>query len=197
LWRDSHERRLTPTASLVRYTLATLAIGAEIMRVAVTLILICCLAACDGAKYRQSQTRANPVEDGDFSLLAEAGFKQIDPHGEIKTFLIATKMDPRAREALKRIAKILPQNQAEQIGECAVPEGTFIVREFSIEDGVATIDGTLGPVTCKMTAANLPDCGKNFTMQFFLQGLDWVNPSYKIRTCEQRRNWTPIDAAPQ
>lgn len=166
------------------------------MRIAIALLALCCLAGCDGTKYRQSQTRTTAVEDGDFSLLAEAGFKQIDPKGEIKMFIIAAKIDPRAREALKKIAKILPQNQAEQIAECAVPEGVFIVREFSIDDGIATIDGTLGPVTCKMTAANLPDCGRNFTMQFFLQGLDWVNPSYKVRTCEQRRNWTPVDAAP-
>jgi hypothetical protein len=44
-----------------------------------------------------------------------------------------------------------------------------------------------------MTAAGMPDCGKGYSVSFYLEGGDWVSHAYKTTTCAESRNWTPLD----
>ena len=76
-----------------------------------------------------------------------------------------------------------------------LPAGYFFVRSFAIEDGEARLEGQLGPVTGLMTAANMPDCGKEYTVVFYIEGGDWVNHDYKVSTCSESRHWVPVDGA--
>lgn len=166
------------------------------MRAIVPLLLLCLLVGCDGAKYRQSQHRENlDATEEDYFSLAQASFKLIDPKGAITTIVVPAELDPRARAALKKIAKLVSPSQIPSSQDYLLPAGYFSLQTFSIEDGQSNIEGQLGPVTPSITAAGLPDCGKNYTVVFFLEGLDWVSHSYKITTCTESRHWVPVDAA--
>lgn len=162
-------------------------------RAIAVLVMLCFLAACDGMKYRQSLRQNFVVEDGDFYSIGVYAFKLIDPKGEITTIVTPPNLDPRARAVLKKIAKLVPT--APQSPDLLLPEGYFVLETFNIADGEAMLEGQLGPVTKKLTAAGLPDCGRNYSVSFYLVGGDWYSPSYKVRTCDQSRHWTPIDAA--
>lgn len=151
------------------------------------------LVACDGMQYQQARRMAGfQISQHDFDSIAVVTFKQIDAKGEISTIVAPNSLDPRARQALKKVHPIVavPPGSANTL-----PAGYFLVREFSVEEGEAHLDGQLGPVTGLMTAANMPDCGKEYSVVFYIEGGDWVNHAYKISTCAESRHWAPVEEA--
>lgn len=161
-----------------------------------TIILSLSLAACDGAQMRHN---ARPDDsktfDQDYHVIAVATFKLIDKKGEITTIVIPPGFDALRKNALKGIAKIVVSDDDPHRQGYTLPAGYFAMRTFTIEDGIATIIGQLGPVTATITSVGLPDCGKIYTAQFFLENGDWASHSYKVETCAQLREWWPVDAA--
>lgn len=163
------------------------------MRVIIPVLIVCSLAACNGLQYQQTKRMTDfHVTQNDFDSIAVVTFKQIDAKREIHTIVAPPSLDPRAREALKHVHPIVaaapgPAN--------TLPAGYFLVREFSIEEGEANVVGQLGPVTGQMTAAHMPDCGKEYSIAFYIEGGDWVNHAYKATTCAESRQWVPVEDA--
>ena len=161
------------------------------MRVIIPVLMVCSLAACNGLQYQQTKRMTDfHVTQNDFDSIAVVTFKQIDAKREIHTIVAPASLDPRAREALKQVHPIVaaapgPANR--------LPAGYFLVRAFSVEEGEANVVGQLGPVTGQMTAAHMPDCGKEFSVAFYIEGGDWVNHAYKATTCAESRQWVPVD----
>ena len=154
--------------------------------------LVLLLAGCDGAQMRQTARMEHfEANDGDFRLIAKASFDMIDPKKSITTIIAPPELDPRALAALKTIAKVVP---TDRVPADMMPAGHFRVRTFSIDDGVAFLQGQLGPVTNAVTAAGLRDCGTIYTVPFELRGGDWASRTYKIETCAESRHWVPVDA---
>ncbi len=149
------------------------------------------LVACNGLQYQQAKRMKDfQVTQDDFNSIAVAAFKLIDARGDIATIVAPASLDPRARQALKKVHPVVaiapgPAN--------TLPAGYFLVREFNVEEGAANLDGQLGPVTGLMTAANLPDCGKEYSAAFYIEGGDWVSHTYKVATCAESRHWVPFD----
>lgn len=163
------------------------------MRVIAAAFMGFSVVACNGVQYQQARRMTDfHVTQHDFDAIAVVTFKQIDARGEIGTIVAPTSLDPRARQALKHVHPVVaaapgPAN--------TLPAGYFLVREFSVEEGEAHLDGQLGPVTGLMTAANMRDCGKEYSIAFYIEGGDWVNHAYKVATCAESRHWMPVDEA--
>lgn len=165
------------------------------MRAAV-LSLLGLLAGCNGALYTRGHGRGFEVTDRDFRSIAKVAFKLIDPKDTITTVVVPPGTDPRARAALKSLKTLISPAQIPQSRDYKLPGGYFVVHDFTIADGEATLEGQLGPVTNSMTAANMPDCGRNYSIAFYIEGNDWVSHAYKMATCAESRHWTPIDDPP-
>ena len=151
------------------------------------------IAGCDGAQLRQTARMQHfEANENDFRLIAKTSFEMIDPKASITTIIVPPELEPRAVAALKTIAKVLPADRTS--ADMTMPAGYFRMRAFSIEDGVAFIEGQLGPVTNAMTPAGLRDCGTIFTVPFELRGGDWVSRTRKIETCAASRHWVAVDA---
>lgn len=164
------------------------------MRLAALSFICFSIAACNGLQSQQARrmTDFHATQD-DFDSIARATFKLIDAKHDIGSIVAPTSLDPRARQALKNVHSIVavaagPAN--------TLPAGYFLVRTFSVEEGVASLEGQLGPVTGLMTAANMPDCGKEYSVAFYLEGGDWVSHAYKVETCAESRRWTPVEEIP-
>ena len=160
--------------------------------------LICCtLAACNGMEAKQAKQaeRMSNFEatQWDFEVIARAAFKTIEGKGEVTTIVVPKGLDPRALDALRHVHPTAPTAPG---APGTLPIGYFRVTAFTIEDGAAQLDGQLGPATGVMTAANMPDCGRGYSVSFYLEGGDWVSHAYKTTTCAESRNWTPLDASP-
>ncbi|MEO6689343.1 MAG: hypothetical protein ABIS07_04065 [Dokdonella sp.] len=132
------------------------------------------------------------VTQQDFDSIARATFKLIDGRGDIGTIVAPADLDPRARKALKNVhpTVAVPPGAANTL-----PGGYFLVTAFSVEEGEARLEGRLGPVTGLMTAANMPDCGKEYSVSFYIEGGDWVSHAFKAATCAESRHWVPLDGA--
>jgi hypothetical protein len=163
------------------------------MRITIAAFAGFSLAACNGLQYQQEKRMANfEVSQHDFDAIAVVTFKQIDTKGDIETIVAPPSLDARARQALRKVHPIVaaapgPAN--------TLPAGYFLVRVFSVGEGEAHLDGQLGPVTGQMTAANMHDCGKEYSVAFYIEGGDWVNHAYKAATCAESRHWVPVDEA--
>jgi hypothetical protein len=165
------------------------------MRAITVLIVLLLVSACDGAAYQQNLRLSHfEISEGDYHSIAVATFKLIDAQGSIHTIVVPPDLDRRAVDALKHVAKVVRADASMPPSDGSLPAGVFVLHDFSIDEESATIEGLLGPVTHAMTAANLPDCGKTFTVAFTLQGGDWVSHSYKTGTCAGTRHWVPVDA---
>ena len=167
---------------------------------AASFVCVLLIAACDGMQYRQERRVANfAISADDFDAIAQTTFALIDPKGEIKTIVISSPLDTRAIAALKRVRPVVPFAPASAATSEILPSGYFLVRTFSIgavdAEPEARIEGQLGPVTKTITPANIPDCGKIYSVAFVLKGGDWFSPSYKIETCAESRHWVPINAS--
>ncbi|MEO7430903.1 MAG: hypothetical protein ABIR62_02540 [Dokdonella sp.] len=161
------------------------------MRMIVTLLIGFSLSACNGLQYQQDKRMVNfQVTQRDFDAIAVVTFKQIDAKGDIATIVAPASLDPRARDALRRVHPIVATAPG---AANTLPAGYFLVRQFSVEEGEAHLDGQLGPVTARMTAANIPDCGKEYSIVFTIEGGDWVNHAYKASSCAESRHWVPAD----
>ncbi len=163
-------------------------------RIAIAAVLVCLSVGCDGMQYRQNLRKNFEADQGDFNSIAKASFKMIDPNGAITTAVVSASIDNRARAALKRILTVVDATQVPSSQVYKLPEGYFLVQKFSIADGEAILEGQLGPVTNTLTAANLPDCGKLYTVVYYLEAGDWVSHSYKVTTCAESRHWVPVGA---
>ncbi|MEO5625896.1 MAG: hypothetical protein ABIQ70_07810 [Dokdonella sp.] len=151
------------------------------------------LAACNGLQSQQKKRMTDfHATQNDFDSIAVVTFKQIDAKGEIHTIVAPPSLDPRAREALKHVHPIVTEAPG---SANTLPVGYFLVREFSVEEGEANVVGQLGPVTGQMTAAHMPDCAKEYSVAFYIEGGDWVNHAYKATTCAESRQWVPVDEA--
>jgi hypothetical protein len=129
----------------------------------------------------------------DFEVIARAAFKTIESKGAVTTIVVPKDLDPRALDALRHVHPVVATAPG---ARGTLPVGYFRVTAFTIEDGAAQLDGQPGPATGLMTAANMPDCGKGYSVSFYLEGGDWVSPAYKTTTCAESRNWTPVDEKP-
>jgi hypothetical protein len=149
------------------------------------------LTACNGATYLQTRRMADfHVDQRDFDAIAAETFRQIDAHGAIETIVAPPSLDPRARAALKRVHPLVAVAPG---AAGTLPAGYFLVREFEVDEGEAHLEGQLGPVTGRTTAAGIADCGKEYSIAFAIEGGDWVNHAYKTSTCAQSRHWVPVD----
>jgi len=165
----------------------------RIMRVIVTAFVCFCLAACNGLQSQQAKRMSDfQVTQHDFDAIAVTTFKLIDAKGEISTIVAPASLDSRARQALRNVHPIVSVPPG---APNTLPAGYFLVRTFSVEEGEANLDGQLGPVTGLMTAANMPDCGKEYSVAFYIEGGDWVSHAYKVATCAESRHWVPADGA--
>lgn len=133
------------------------------------------------------------VTQHDFDAIAVATFKLIDAKGEIGTIVAHASLDSRAREALRNVHPVVSVAPG---APNTLPAGYFLVSTFKVEEGEAHLDGQLGPVTGLMTAANMPDCGKQYSVAFYIEGGDWVSHAYKVSTCAESRHWAPVDESP-
>ena len=149
------------------------------------------LAGCAGLQRAKFD-----IVESDFDLIAEASLKKIDPHGTITTIVVPADADPRARKALSRQHPVMEQAQLRSSNDLLLPDGYFLLRTFRVELDGALFEGQLGPVTRKLTKANLEDCGKIYSVPFFLREGDWFTPNYKVSTCDEKRIWWPADEAP-
>ena len=149
---------------------------------------------CDGGQIRQSARMEHfEVQDGDFRLIAKASLDLIDPKGSITTVVVSPQLDRRARTALKAVANVVV-NDDQVASDGTLPARYFRVRTFTIDDGVAFIEGQLGPVTNTITPAGQRDCGRIYTIPIELIGGDWVSRSYKVETCAGGRDWVAVDS---
>jgi hypothetical protein len=166
-------------------------------RTAASALLCCTLTACNGMEAKQAK-QAERMQDfeatqWDFEVIARAAFKTIEGKGEVSTIVVPKGLDPRALDALRHLH---PTVAVAPGAPGTLPVGYFRVTAFTIENGAAQVDGQLGPATGLITAANMPDCGKGYSVSFYLEGGDWVSHAYKTTTCSESRHWTPLDAAP-
>jgi hypothetical protein len=166
-------------------------------RLTVSAFLCCALVACNGMEAKQAK-QAERMRDfeatqWDFAAIARAAFKTIESKGDVTTIVVSKGLDPRALEALRSVH---PTVAAAPGAPGTLPAKYFRVNAFTIEDGVAQLDGQMGPATGLMTAANMPDCGRGYSVSFYLEGGDWVSHAYKTTTCAESRNWTPLDEKP-
>ncbi len=156
------------------------------------LILACVLlAGCAGLQRGKFN-----IVDSDFDAIAEVSLKKIDPHGAITTIVVAENVDPRARKALARLHPIIAPAAVPRSNELLLPAAYFLLHSFRVELDGAVFEGQLGPVSRRLTKADLPDCGKIYSVPFFLNGADWFNPNYKVAGCDEKRIWWPADEAP-
>lgn len=164
-----------------------------VMRIPGFLVLCLVFAACDGGAVRQASRMTNfEATQQDFDSIARDVFKKIDPSRNVIFIVVPAGIDPRARKALERVHHVVP---AAPGPPDTLPDGYFSVHTFTIEDGEAHIDGQLGPATGRMTSANMPDCGKNYSVAYYMEGGDWVSHGFKLRVCTESRHWTPLDDA--
>ena len=161
------------------------------------MVLCHSLASCNGmeAKQQKQSERMRDFEatQWDFDSIARAAFKTIESGGEVSKLVVPDGLDPRALNALRQVHPIVSSAPG---APGTLPAGYFRVTAFTIEDGAARLDGQLGPATGLLTAANMPDCGKGYSLSFYLEGGDWVSHAYKTTTCAESRNWTPTDGKP-
>ena len=164
------------------------------MRTTVPALLCCALAACNGMEARQARQDARMKDfeatQWDFEMIARAAFKTIESKGDVTTIVVPKGLDPRALDALRHVH---PTVATAPGAAGTLPAGYFRVEAFTIEDGAAELDGQLGPATGVMTAANMPDCGKRYSISFYLEGGDWVSHAYKTTTCSKSRHWVPLE----
>lgn len=161
-----------------------------VVRPIVNILLCCSLLGCNGMQAKQDKRMQNfEATQQDFDSIARATFKLIDAKGEVNVIVAPTSLEPRALKALRGVHPTEPAAP----GADTLPAGYFRVKAFNIEDGEAHLDGQLGPVTGRMTAANMPDCGKEYSVAFYIEGGDWVNHAYKSTTCSESRHWVPLD----
>jgi hypothetical protein len=133
------------------------------------------------------------VEDQDFTLIADASLKMIERSHQVAIFVAAADIDPRARDALRRLRPVVAPGAVPQSPDLALPEEYFVIERFTIEDSVAMVEGQIGPITRAAEGKNLPGCGLRFSMAFFWEIKEWRSHSYKILDCAQVRSWTPVD----
>lgn len=157
------------------------------------LLALCCtlgglLLGCAGLQRGKLS-----IVDSDFELIAETSLKKIDPHHEI---VAPSDIDSRARKALAGLRPLIAPDHVPASNEWVLPQGYFLLQAFRVELDGAVFEGQLGPVARKLTKAALPDCGKIYSVPFFLNGADWFNPNYKVTTCDERRVWWPAGEAP-
>jgi len=151
------------------------------------------LTACNGSNdIRTKRMTDFQATQHDFDAIAIATFKQIDPRKTIETFVVPASLDARARVALRNVHPVVA---AAPGLPNTLPAGHFLVREFSVDAGEATIEGQLGPVTGLVTAGNMLDCGKEYSVTFAIEAGDWVSHAYKTSTCAESRHWIPVDVA--
>jgi hypothetical protein len=152
------------------------------------------LVACNGMEARQAKQAERmknfEATQWDFDSIARVAFKTIESKGEVTTIVVPKGLDPRALDALRRVH---PTVATAPGAPDTLPAGYFRVNAFTIEEGTAQLDGQLGPATGLMTAANMPDCGKGYSVSFYLEGGDWVSHAYKTTTCSESRHWAPLD----
>lgn len=160
-----------------------------------TAVLLCgLLTGCNGTEARNAR-QASRMHDfeataSDFDAIARAAFRTIESKGDVSTIVVPKGLDPRALDALRELHPTVPEAPG---AADTLPAGYFRIRAFTIEDGVAQLDGRLGPATGLMTPAGMPDCGKGYSVAFYLEGGDWVSYAYKTTTCNESRHWTPVD----
>jgi hypothetical protein len=152
------------------------------------------LLGCNGQAARdakQMERMSNfEATQWDFDVISRAAMKTIEGQGEVTTIVVEGRLGPLALAALRRVHPVV----ATAPGPAGtLPAGYFRVTTFTVEDGMAMLDGQLGPATGIMTAANMPDCGRTFSISYSLEGGDWVSHAYKTSTCSESRNWTPLD----
>jgi hypothetical protein len=165
-----------------------------LMGVALLSLVCCAQAGCNGQVAReakQDERMSNfAATQWDFDVIARAAMKTIESKGEVTTIVVPEHLGPQALSALRHVHRIV--TTAPGVAG-TLPAGYFKVTTFTIEDGVAELDGQLGPATGVMTIANMPDCGKVYSISYTLEGGDWVSHAYKTTTCSESRNWTPFD----
>lgn len=149
------------------------------------------LAACAGLQHAKFD-----IVESDFDLIAQASLKKIDPHEAITTIVVPADTDPRARKALSRLRPVVGSAQMPPSSDLLLPGGYFLIRTFRVELDGALFEGQLGPVTRNLTKANLQDCGRIYSVPFFLRDGDWFTPNYKVSTCDEKRIWWPVDEPP-
>lgn len=158
----------------------------------VRVVLACAvLASCAGL-----QRGKIAIVDSDFDAIAEIALKKIDPRETIAKIVVPADADPRARKALSRLRTVVTLAQVPSSNELILPNGYFLLRTFRVEMDGALFEGQIGPVTRKLTKANLQDCGRIYSVPLFLRESDWYNPNYKVATCDEQRVWWPADEAP-
>ena len=158
----------------------------------VRVILACVvLASCAGL-----QRGKLIIVDSDFDAIAEMSLKKIDPHETITAIVVPADTDPRARKALSRLRTVVTPAQVPASSDVILPSGYFLLHTFRVELDGAMFEGQMGPVTRKLTKANLQDCGRIYSVPLFLKDSDWYNPNYKVATCDEKRIWWPADEMP-
>jgi hypothetical protein len=163
----------------------------RLVLLAVAFVVLChALAGCNGTELTARRMQNFEATQDDFDAIARAAFRIIESKGDVTTIVVPSGLDPRAASALRRVH---PTVASAPGAPGTLPDGYFRVSAFSIEDGEAHLDGQLGPVTGLMTAANMPDCGKGYSVSFYIEAGDWVSHAYKTTTCAESRHWIPLD----
>jgi hypothetical protein len=148
------------------------------------------IAAC--AQLIPRDTQNFKVEQQDFELIAEASIKLVERTSPVSTIVVTPGLDARVDTALKKLRPVVRSDDVQRSGEYVLPEDYFVVERFTIEDGVAQVDGEIGPITKAAEGRNIPGCGLRFSMVFFWETKAWASHSYKIIDCAKTRSWTPV-----
>jgi hypothetical protein len=167
----------------------------QAMRIVIAALMCFTLIACNGTQYKQAKRMTDfQVTQSDFDSIAVATFKLIDAKRDINIIVAPASLNSRARQALRNVHPIVTASPG---AANTLPVRYFLVREFRVEGGEAYLEGQLGPVTGLLTAANMPDCGKVYSVGFYIEGGDWVSHAYKMTTCAESRHWVPVDGTSQ
>lgn len=140
------------------------------------------LGACTGLSRLD---RPFDATDGDYADIAAHSLKYIEMRGPVERFVVGDDIEPRVRNALKRERPVRAA-AAGLSADASVPPGTFVLTGFTIADGEASFEGTLG------TRRGDAPCNLKFSIPWYLgKENEWWNPSYKIESCDRREDLAP------
>jgi hypothetical protein len=117
----------------------------------------CLLSACAGP---------NTKINGDYATVVESSLSFIERNSPVVAFVVSSSINSNARAALAAKRKIVLSNAVPQTAQFDLPEGYFVVKDFTVTGDTANFSGKLGPIWHVTGPRDFGGCGANFTLPF-------------------------------
>ena len=115
-----------------------------------------------------------------FDAVATAALSRVEAREKgITTYVVATSVDPRARDALAKLRKVVPTEAVPLSSEVSLPSGYFRVEKFQVSENEALFEGTAGPIYRN----NPLSCGHGLSIPFQRVNGKWVAPVQRETMC--------------